>query len=89
MEISAPVAASWTEIALLPLLATYNRVPSGLTASDCGRDPTGMVASGAPLLTSRTETVLPTVFATYIRVPETVIAVGPYPTGTVWVEVDI
>src|SRR5664280_250704 len=69
VDVTVSVAVSITETVLLPGLATYTLVPSGLTATPVGPLPTLTVAVTVFVVVSTTETVLPYSFATYTFVP--------------------
>ena len=67
-----------TDTVLLPVLATYSRVPSALIANALGEEPTetmwvpatlGSASISWPVAVLNTDTVLLPVLATYTRVP--------------------
>src|SRR5437667_225075 len=67
--VGPPGLMSSTDTVKLPWLATYARVPSGLTATPNGFTPTGTVALTVLVAVLMTDTVLLPRLATYARVP--------------------
>ena len=71
ISITLWATVSITATLLVPLIATYARSATGLTATAVGEPATLIVASNAPVLVSTTDTDLSSLLATKAFVPLT------------------